>query len=251
MISGQPRDLALLEWFGRLSKPARPDAERIGDWVTTLSGQPWWAHDPHPDDVREEDFAAGALVMRWGGAMRYSINAGHPLAGLLAPYSILQHSYHVYEVVRDLGGSEMEQAYAALHDVHEIAPPGDVLTPVTRGDTAAAAELKRMSRMAAICFRMKLGLPLDMPAIVKRADGILLATERRDLSRWPEGRGRERPTSVEPLPRHIVAWSPDRTEEAFYALYRSFKTLLEDLRAKAAGGGQRSADLIEATKAWI
>lgn len=211
-------------WFHRTLLPARPDAEREGDWVTTLSGNPWWPHDPHPDDVREEDFPAGALVMRWGGAMRY--NAGHPRAGRLASFSILQHSCLVYELVCQLGGHTLERALSLYHDIHEIAPPGDVQSPVTRGSSPAAAELRRMSRMAAICFRTKLGLPLSLPPLVKKADAILLATERRDLSRWPEGRGRERPSAWEPLPRRIEAWDPDHAAEAFYRRHRAVQAEL-------------------------
>lgn len=222
-------------WLNRLAAPARPYQERSGDWVTTLSAEPWWPHDPHPDDVRETDFAAIALVMRWGGHMRYA--PGHPRAGKLAPYSTGQHSCLVYELVTELGGSVLERACALYHDLHEIVPPGDILTPVVRGNVLPAEHLKRMSRMAAICFRRKLGLPDDLPPIVKKADTILLVTERRDISAWPKGEhGREPPKGVEPLHRIIEAWDPDHTEDAFM---RRHRTIQAELRTLAQEGGAR------------
>lgn len=203
-------------WYARALRPARPPEARQGDWITLLSGHPWWAHDPHPDDVREDDFPAIALVMRWGGHMRYAL--GHPRAGRLAPYSVGQHSCLVYEVVTVMGGTVIERACALFHDLHKITPPGDVLTPVGRGGSVAAEELRLMGRKAAICFRRKLGLPIDLPPIVKRADAILLATERRDIAGRPPPyphRGLSVGGAPAPLPRIIEAWDPDHTAEAF------------------------------------
>ncbi len=213
-------------WYARALLPALPPQGRQGDWITLLSGQPWWAHDPHPDDVREEDFPAIALVMRWGGHMRYAV--GHPRAGRLAPYSVGQHSCLVYEAVTAMGGTVLERACALFHDLHEITPPGDVLTPVGRGGTVAAEELRLMSRKAAICFRRKLGLPIDLPPIVKSADAILLATERRDITAPPLLARSPFTWGVEPLPRIIEAWDPDHTAEAFERRRRAIQAEIAD-----------------------
>lgn len=207
-------------WLDRIDRPPVPPLERRGEWISTLSSEPWWAHDPHPADVREEDFAACALVMRWGGQMRYV--EGHPRAGRLAPYSVGQHGCMAYDIVVEMGGSLIERACALYHDLHEIQPPGDLLAPVVRGDAPIIEHLKRMSRMAAICFRRALSLPVDLPPIVKKVDNILLATERRDFTRWPKGDvGRAYPREVEPRERRIEAWDCDHTEAAFMRRHRA------------------------------
>ena len=120
--------------------------------------------------------------MRWGGQMRYA--PSHPRAGKLATYSVGQHSCLVYELVTELGGNVVERALALYHDLHESKPPGDVQRPVIVGDGHGVAELRMMSRMAAICHRHALRLPYDLPAIVRHADDVMLATERRDLIAW-------------------------------------------------------------------
>jgi len=203
---------AFLAWYEvRLMQPPVAAASRIGSPITTLSGGAWWLHDPHPADVREADFPALALVMRWGGQMRYAPT--HPRAGKLAPYSVGQHSCLVYELVTELGGSVVERALALYHDLQETKPPGDVQRPVLDGHCAVSAELRMMSRKAAICHRHALRLPYDLPAIVRHADDVMLATERRDLIAG--GRPVGRLSGPEPRERRIEAWDADHTEDAF------------------------------------
>lgn len=203
---------AFMAWYEfRLASPPVAAEARIGRPITTLSGGAWWPHDPHPADVRKADFPALALVMRWGGQMRYA--PGHPSAGKLAPYSVGQHSCLVYEVVTELGGSVVERALALYHDLQESKPPGDVQRPVLEGYCAVAAELRMMSRKAAICHRHALRLPYDLPAIVRHADDVMLATERRDLI--ATGPMTLRLSGPEPRARRIEAWDADHTEAAF------------------------------------
>jgi hypothetical protein len=129
---------AFMAWYEvRLMRPPVAAASRVGSPITTLSGGAWWPHDPHPADVREADFPALALVMRWGGQMRYA--STHPRAGRLAPYSVGQHSCLVYELVTELGGSVVERALALYHDLQETKPPGDVQRPVLDGHCAVSA----------------------------------------------------------------------------------------------------------------
>ncbi len=190
---------------------------RKGDWIQLLSGTKWWPHDPRPEDVHEEDFPAVALVMRWGGGMRYQ--SGHPRAGKLAPYSIGQHMCLAYELVTTWGGSLIERACALYHDLPEIVPPGDILRPVLNHGLEdpihvqhRCNSLRAMKAEAEVAFFTALKLPIDHSPIVKRADLTLLATERRDFKPpLPAGRT----DRMSPLDRHIEAWEPDHTEEAW------------------------------------
>lgn len=220
---------AFCDWYlDRLLAPPRAAVERIGRPVTTLSGGAWWPHDPHPGDVCAADFPALALVMRWGGQMRYA--PSHPRAGKLATYSVGQHSCLVYELVTELGGNVVERALALYHDLHESKPPGDVQRPVIVGDGHGVAELRMMSRMAAICHRHALRLPYDLPAIVRHADDVMLATERRDLIAWGDGI----PPMAGPPPRArlIEAWDADHTEDAFM---RRHAQIQDELQAMGVG----------------
>jgi hypothetical protein len=71
------------------------------------------------------------------------------------------------------------------------------------------------TRIQAAILR-RLGLPETLPPEIKRADRVLLATERRDLlthdpSPWPELAG------VEPLDERIVPLPPPQARTAFLA----------------------------------
>jgi hypothetical protein len=214
---------------------------RNGDWTQLLSGTKWWAHDPRPEDVHEEDFPAVALVMRWGGGMRYQ--PGHPRAGKLAPYSIGQHMCLVYELITAWGGSLIERACGLYHDLPEIVPPGDILRPVlnyTIDDPqfvqVRSCALKAMKEEAERAFFTALNLPLEHPPIVKRADNVLLATERRDFK--PPMPPEHRRDKVTPLERRIEAWDADHTEEAWMRRHRAVQA---ELLAAGLPGFKRAA----------
>jgi hypothetical protein len=93
-------------------------------------------------------------------------------------YSVAQHSVFCAAWVSCHGGTPMEQAWALLHDGSE-AYIGDLVTPLKAsayGRAYLKAE-KRIQRQVCRTF----GLPTKMPAIVKKADAVLLATEVRAL----------------------------------------------------------------------
>ncbi len=216
-------------WESSLDGEPRLPGLRDGGSVPTISGREWWPHDPHPSDVREADFAACALVMRWGGHMRYAPN--HPRAGKLAPYSVGQHLCLVYELVTRLGGTTLERAYALYHKLHTIVPPGDPCEAVWRGAEGAEV-IRTMSRMAESCFRRALGLTRGLPELVRHADRVVLSTELRDLVR-NEHRQSDSDLEPDPLERRIEACDADHTEEAFWRRHRVIQKELCEFRELA------------------
>lgn len=202
--------------------------ERLGNYITTFTGGRWWPHDPRPEDVRVEDLASLAQVNRFGGATSYRWPEWR--VGMMAPYSVAQHSCLVYELVcewiekRELANDFMlpdrirlVKRAALLHDGHEIYPPGDQLSPVLRFESPATEALKAMSRAAATAFRTATKIPQTMPEIVKRADLTMLATEKRDLMHpelesWGDN-GRVLPP---PRERRIEVWDAEHARDAFF-----------------------------------
>jgi hypothetical protein len=88
------------------------------------------------------------------------------------------------------------------------------------------------TRIQAAILR-RLGLPETLPLEIKRADRVLLATERRDLlplgaSTWPELAG------VEPLAERIDPLPPAEARAAFLA--RAVELLGEDLVGRTLRG---------------
>lgn len=134
---------------------------RVGDWITTYTGQRFYPLDPRPEEVRILDIAhALSKVCRFGGHC-------------LQFYSVAQHSVLVSYVEPTL--------WALLHDAAE-AYIGDLTSPLKRslkeaGQNFYAEAEQRI--MKAVCERFN--LPLEEPAAVKAADMTLLYTEARDL----------------------------------------------------------------------
>ena len=60
------------------------------------------------------------------------------------------------------------------------------------------------------------GLPIEMPAIVKIADAVLLSTEKRDLMKTEPMPWYSMPN---PMPATIVPWSMQEAAERFLSLW--------------------------------
>jgi len=165
-------------------------------WILTASARHFNYLDPRPDDIDILDIAqALSNECRFGG---------HTYAF----YSVAQHSWLTSHVVPRKYALE-----ALLHDAQE-AYIKDIMSPFKRLLPDYQVIEARVDRVVRSCF----GLPSTMTPEVKRADLILLATERRDLmphdaTPWPILEG------VEPLPRKIVAMQPARAQAIFIKRY--------------------------------
>lgn len=125
-------------------------------WILTRSGVKFDLFNPHPNMIRVEDIAhALANVCRFGGHTREH-------------YSVAQHSVLVSKIVPS------EDALCGLmHDATE-AYIGDMVSPLKH----FIPKFKEVEQnlWSVICERF--GIDLLMPASVKHADLVMLATER-------------------------------------------------------------------------
>lgn len=137
-------------------------------WIITLTGKHFNFSDVKPESICIEDIA-GAL----SNICRFT---GH----LPEFYSVAQHSIHCSYLV--LAEHAME---ALLHDAAE-ACCNDINSPLK----ALLPDYQVVESKVEAVIRDKFNLPLSMSAPVKRADLIMLGTERRDFglddgTPWP------------------------------------------------------------------
>lgn len=166
---------------------------RIGDWMQTYTGVQFWPLDPRPEDVSLHDIAHAL-----SNQCRF---AGH----VTEFYSVAQHSVLVASIV-----PQEHAAWGLLHDAAE-AYLVDLPRPVKRYSTIGTEYREVEARlMATICKRF--GLPIEEPEEVKKADDILLMTEKRDLMPNCPAKWRE---ESEPLPDRIRHWGPSWAEQMF------------------------------------
>lgn len=192
---------------------------RRGPYVQTVTGGHWWSFSPRPEDVRLADILALRRVCRFGGHLRDEIDL----------YVVLEHGVRVAWLVRELGGSALECLAALHHDSHEAYPPGDQLGPVLRAMRSADAcallrltpdafaGLLEVERRAKVAVRVALGVQhvFECEAsakLIKHADMVLLATERRDVMAPSDVDWGSLP---EPLRSPIVPWSPREAARLF------------------------------------
>jgi hypothetical protein len=141
------------------------------DWQQTASGVAFFPLKPRVEEVRLHDIAHSlALVNRYGGHTP-------------APYSVAQHSALVLKRVREILAEDLPlppderlniERWALLHDAAE-AYVGDMVRPLKIAPQMAAYRDAEKLVMEVIATRFQLkGFE---PAVVKRADNDLLATE--------------------------------------------------------------------------
>ena len=181
-----------------------------GRWMQTYRGQPFYLQSPHPAEINPVDIAhALSNICRYGGHSKTF-------------YSVAQHSVLVSEIVvehwlADHGAMpRRDLALAALlHDAAE-AYVGDVVKPLKMAISSSYASIERLVEDA-IAERFALGNLLRHP-LIKSADRIALATERRDLLNpgpfvWTD--------VPDPLPSIIDAWSPVEAKDRFLARFQA------------------------------
>lgn len=128
-------------------------------WILTYSGQQFDLLRPTAAMVKPIDIAhALARLCRFNGHTRHH-------------YSVAQHSLIVASLV-----AEEHQLVALLHDATE-AYIGDMVRPLK----AVMPEYQVIEHQIWLVICERFAMRPDLPASVKRADLIALATERRDL----------------------------------------------------------------------
>jgi hypothetical protein len=124
-------------------------------------------------------------------------------------YSVAQHCVHVARLV------PTQHALAGLlHDASE-AYLGDVSRPLKQLLPDYKAIERRVERAIARAF----GLPEELPASVKHADLVMLATEQRDLmpdhdDEWACLAG------IAPMPKKLMPLPPPEAKAAFLVEFR-------------------------------
>lgn len=183
--------------------------DKKGRWMQTFTRKAVYPLDLEPDDICLEDIAHSlSLQCRFNGhCIRF--------------YSVCDHSIHVYRyLVRqymDLAiKDDMEQQthwmklvrWGLLHDAAETYTK-DLPRPIK----AALPEWKPIEEAIEKVIAAKYELPYPIPKIVRHADDVILATEKRDVM------GGVPPKSWEPLPEPlsmiILPLSPLEAEREF------------------------------------
>ena len=159
-------------------------------WIQTSMGRAFYPLKPRAQDVDIRDIAHSlSLLCRFNGHCRQF-------------YSVAQHSVQVSRMV-----SPEHALWGLLHDAAE-AYISDLPRPV-KSQIPAFSELE--DSLLEVVLGV-FGLQMPIPAPVKHADLVLLATEKRDLmapepDKWGLG--------VQPLPEPIVPLAPHDAERAF------------------------------------
>jgi hypothetical protein len=179
-------------------------------WIQTFTGRAFDLAHPSPGDVCIADIAHGlALQSRFVGQCRWH-------------YSIAQHSIHVASIVF---ATDPSLALAALlHDASE-AYTADWSSPLKallrhRGLQGALHVEHTIEVAIGRCFGVDLKHPL-----IKKADLIMLATERRDLfGPAPRGDwfGATGAAPAAPMPGPIKRWAPEYAEAEFLHAFERF-----------------------------
>lgn len=181
-------------------------------WILTQSRKQFDLLAPEPDMVVLDDIAhALANICRFAGYTQ-------------THYSVGQHSVLASHLV-----PPADALHALLHDAAE-AYVGDMVSPLK--DLLPGFKVIEARIWMAIAARFEIAA--QMPAGIKEADLVPMATERRDLlppgPPWPSLKG------IQPLPNEIVPWAPAFTRLAFK---RRFKQLVRSGardRSVALGG---------------
>lgn len=155
---------------------------------------------PDPSEIVIEDIAhALSMICRFSGMVKKA-------------YSVAEHSVRVSWIV-----PPQHALWGLMHDASEYAL-GDVNTILKKtSDFGPPYRAYEAALMAVICD--KFGLNHKEPADVKKADLILLMTEKRDLL----GEGREPwygGADVECLKERIFPWPQEVAEVRFLARFK-------------------------------
>lgn len=194
-VLSAPKGTPRVRWSDGVEEYA-PDAIRLA-WLQTFCGlQLLLPHFAGPDgDLSvislKETAAVLSRIVRFGARVQ-------PADCL---YTVAEHSVRVADCVRDLGGTVAEQWSAINHEGDEALLGFDPPAPML----ALLPDLRELKHRAHSAYCKRYGLPVELPAIVKHADLVLLATEKRDLMT-------KQPADWRPMPDPLkvqIRWWPN------------------------------------------
>jgi hypothetical protein len=186
-------------------------------WIQTYTGLAFDLADPKPEQVAIEDIAhALALIPRYAGHCRFH-------------YSVAQHSVMVASIVA--ATDPALTLTALLHDAAE-AYLGDWSSPLKammrgRHELALGGDEQLPLQLEELVERVigqRFGVDLSRNPLIKAADLVALATEKRDLfgpsprAGWGDATGYAMP---EPLSRPVVHMSIETAESIFLSVFRA------------------------------
>lgn len=158
--------------------------------IMTVSGIFFEFLDPHPRQISIYDIAHSlSMLCRFGGHTKVF-------------YSVAEHSVRVSHAC-----NPDDALWGLLHDASETYLV-DMPTPIKRTIPA----YKKMENKILSAVSKKYGLQDEMPKSVKYADGVMLATEGRDLCA-DEWKYWDLPHK--PLPETIRPWTQEEAKSRF------------------------------------
>lgn len=184
----------------------------IGPMIMLGSGTYFDFEDPEHAVLTIEDFAYGLAA-----ASRFAGQCVSRFTGLRVRYSVAQHCVLMSEAIEQDPECQVGDAFDAL--MHEGGEPtcGDMVGPLK----SLCPEFKAIEKRCERAAHKQFGVRMRDPALIKRHDLRMLATEKRDLvpaavdHEWSWTRG------FEPYPFVIDrVWEFDEAAEHFLARFR-------------------------------
>jgi hypothetical protein len=172
-------------------KPSCESSEGLGPWILTYSGVKVHLLNPLEDEILVQD-----IVHALSNLCRF---VGHTRKF----YSVAEHSIRV----ADLLPKELK-LWGLLHDASEA-----YISDMSRPLKAQLALYRDVEEKIMRTIANKFNLVWPMPAEVKHADTIMLATEAMQLTSRPELWVPE--LTVEPLSKRISPMTSEQAKQAF------------------------------------
>jgi uncharacterized protein len=183
------------------------------DWIESFTGRRVRPLQPDAGVLDIRDIAHHlSNQCRYSGAVRVH-------------YSVAEHSVRVRELMLKSGAPNWLQLWGLMHDASE-AYLLDLPSPVKHAPEMAFYRAAEKAWMVCICERFGLKFDRHMldrvdvsldPLAVKHADGVLLATEARDL--MPFNPDHWIGLTEAPLPETIKPWHQSSAEREFLAAF--------------------------------
>lgn len=159
-------------------------------WLQTYLGKQLRIPECNQDVITLEETAAVLSRICRFGARTWPLNNF---------YSVAEHSVRVADCIKLLGGTDQDQWEGINLEGEEAILGFDPPSPLLQ----LCPDLKALKRKAHIAYQSRYGLPVELSKIVKHADLVLLATEKRDLM---QGGAFVNSPEVDPLPHTIHPW---------------------------------------------